>query len=631
MGVCRVPGYLSILIEIETSSSSVQDNYRLPHIELGLNVARNDNFHDLGKLGVLKSEKCSLEIMCSLSYTTQKCTTLFLFETDWTDMDHSSSFVDVPFKAHLMLLPAYVISPWSSTRISDPLMSQGLLQSFQDGDIVPKRLLWKCGGLLEFLRNPTKSTLKKRHEDLAILEEYGYFEDGCELEKVSRHSKTPPSIQDDISCKDFILDKSINSMLVSMDDSFQVDRITSLYLSFFPDNSNGIVLSISDALSGALRSVIGREPYYDYIIVKNIQNMFPGGRNMMQSMDTDISLDLLSAQDLILSFLRKTKRSSKFIAFTSSVHSMNPDVAELFEIVMTMKDFKLSIKNPRKNCAPNFEQCIGMETEKAILTQTVIWPLVHADIFQSVGVKALRGVLLYGTPGTGKTMLAKHITTESDCSFFNISVHDLIHSEIGASEGKLKSLFASAKKLSPCIVFFDEMQAIFPKMHKQSSSHDRSMQAQLIHEMQALKPTEKVIVIGATNDPYGIDPVILSYGLFEKFVRIGLPDEPSRVQMIKAYCEIESPATETDRFIEWIAAQCEGYTGADIRILCRLAHSFCRTDEIQRYPVSTTSILNPKYWMEALKHCAGSTIEDIQRIDDFEPLPLLNKHVIEIG
>jgi len=211
----------------------------------------------------------------------------------------------------------------------------------------------------------------------------------------------------------------------------------------------------------------------------------------------------------------------------------------------------------------------GLDEAMSHLIQSTTWMYKYADKMASLGVSAPKGVLLFGPPGTGKTMLAKCVASESSANFLSVSISDLVRGEIGGSEMAIATLFRTAKSVSPCVIFLDEMQALFGARDA-SSAHGKNMIAQLTLELDALTNDEHVVIIGATNRPDWIDPALLRPGRFERCLYIAPPSETTRAHILrntlKRFAVEGSEMGEA--FIAELAKRTNNFSGADLNNLC---------------------------------------------------------------
>jgi len=231
-----------------------------------------------------------------------------------------------------------------------------------------------------------------------------------------------------------------------------------------------------------------------------------------------------------------------------------------------------SLRNQRTNMSPvKWKEIGGLDPVKAQLEEAVLWPLRHPKLFEQADVQPPRGILLSGPPGTGKTMLAKALANESGVNFISVKGPSLISKFVGESEKAIRDVFQQARQAAPSILFFDEIDAVAPVRGADASSgafSDRLV-GQLLVEMDGMEKLGQVLVLGATNRPEAIDPALRRPGRFDSVVQIPLPDENARAEIFRIHTARKTLATEVD--LAAYASRTEGFSGADLESVCRLA------------------------------------------------------------
>ena len=216
-----------------------------------------------------------------------------------------------------------------------------------------------------------------------------------------------------------------------------------------------------------------------------------------------------------------------------------------------------------------YEDIGGLGEEIRRIREMVELPLRHPEIFQRLGIDPPKGVLLYGPPGGGKTLLARAVANESDANFYAINGPEIMSKFYGESEARMRKMFEDAEKNAPSILFIDEIDAIAPKRSEVTGEVERRVVAQLLASMDGLKGRGNVIVIGATNRPDAIDPALRRPGRFDREVEIGIPDRDGRFEILQIHTR-GMPLSE-DVELKQIKDITHGYTGADLEALCREA------------------------------------------------------------
>lgn len=211
----------------------------------------------------------------------------------------------------------------------------------------------------------------------------------------------------------------------------------------------------------------------------------------------------------------------------------------------------------------------GLESTKSRLREAVEWPLIHAALFDDARVEPARGVLLCGPPGCGKTMLAKAVATEAEANFISVKGAELLSRYVGESEAGVRDIFAKARRAAPCVVFFDELDALAPSRGRGENAVGERVVAQLLTELDGLQALRSVLTLGATNRPDLIDPALLRPGRFDEVIDIGLPDEASRTAIFRVHMRGRPFAPGVAA--EALAGLSDGASGADIAGVCREA------------------------------------------------------------
>ncbi|UCG89974.1 MAG: CDC48 family AAA ATPase [Candidatus Heimdallarchaeota archaeon] len=212
----------------------------------------------------------------------------------------------------------------------------------------------------------------------------------------------------------------------------------------------------------------------------------------------------------------------------------------------------------------------GMDSIKQELIEIVEWPLKQKDSFKRLGINPPRAVLLFGAPGTGKTLLAKALATESQVNFISVKGPELLSKWVGESEKAVREVFRKARTASPALVFFDEIDAVATRRGSgDSSGVNERVISQLLTELAGIEPLRDVVVLAATNRPDMIDPALLRPGRFDRVVYIPPPDEISRKLILEIHTK-NMPLAE-DVNLDRLAKETEYYVGADLDAICREA------------------------------------------------------------
>jgi transitional endoplasmic reticulum ATPase len=210
----------------------------------------------------------------------------------------------------------------------------------------------------------------------------------------------------------------------------------------------------------------------------------------------------------------------------------------------------------------------GLNEAKQDLIEAVEWPLKYPEAFAALHLKPPKGILLFGPPGTGKTMLAKAVATESEANFISIRGPELFSRYVGESERAVRETFRKAKQATPAIVFFDEFDSIAPTRGASSDSGvTERVVSQILTELDGMEELKNVVIIAATNRPDIVDPALLRPGRFDRLIYIAPPDVEARESIFNIHLNEKPMANDVD--IKELAEITEGYVGADIEAICR--------------------------------------------------------------
>ncbi|HUI01054.1 MAG TPA: CDC48 family AAA ATPase [Nitrososphaerales archaeon] len=252
----------------------------------------------------------------------------------------------------------------------------------------------------------------------------------------------------------------------------------------------------------------------------------------------------------------------------------------LNKIRVRMQDFQDALRDVQPSAmrevlvqVPNvrWDDIGGLTGVKQELTEAVEWPLKYGKLFQKGDVKPPKGILLYGPPGTGKTLIAKAVANESEANFISIKGPELISKWVGESEKGVREVFRKARAAAPCVVFFDELDAIAPRRSAAEGDNQvtERVVSQLLTEMDGLEELKGVVVLGATNRQDIIDEALLRPGRFDKILRVPPPDKDGRVEILKIHTKRKPLAKDVD--LARLASMTEGATGAELAAIANAA------------------------------------------------------------
>ena len=229
----------------------------------------------------------------------------------------------------------------------------------------------------------------------------------------------------------------------------------------------------------------------------------------------------------------------------------------------------LSKSSGDKKPGITYEQVGGLRSEIKVMREIVELPLRHPELFSRLGIEPHSGILLYGPPGCGKTLLAKVLASESDANMFSINGPEIMNKYYGETEARLRDIFKEAKENSPGIIFIDEIDAIAPKREEAYGDVEKRVVAQLLALMDGLTDRGNVIVIGATNRPDSVDPALRRPGRFDREIEISVPNVDGRLEVLQIHTRGMPIADDVE--LKILASELHGYTGADMKSLCREA------------------------------------------------------------
>ena len=304
----------------------------------------------------------------------------------------------------------------------------------------------------------------------------------------------------------------------------------------------------------------------------------------------------------------------------------------LDKLIVRQDDFLDALKIVRPSAmrevlveTPNvsWEDVGGLEKIKQELQEAVEWPIKYPESFTRMGIRPARGILLYGPPGTGKTLLAKAVAKESEANFIQVKGPELLSMWVGKSEEGMRKVFERARQVAPCIVFFDELDALAGRRGVETGTKvTERVLNQMLVEMDGLEDLIDVLVIGATNRPDMLDPGLLRPGRFDKILLVGAPIEQGRVKIFEIHTK-KMPLgagkklfneKEKKNFFTELAKKTDGYTGADIEAFVREAAMLALRES------KDAKLVTKSHFDEALKKIkpsvTKSTIEVYQKVED---------------
>ncbi|MHA2374001.1 MAG: CDC48 family AAA ATPase [Candidatus Thorarchaeota archaeon] len=288
----------------------------------------------------------------------------------------------------------------------------------------------------------------------------------------------------------------------------------------------------------------------------------------------------------------------------------------LNDLFVTQEDFDLAVSDISPSALrevlvekPNvsWEDLGGLHKVKSQLREAVEAPIKHPEVFEEMGIRSPKGVLLFGPPGTGKTLLAKAVATESEANFISVRGPEIFNKYVGESEKAIRDVFKKARQTAPCVLFFDEIDAIMGARGKRDDTGvSQRIVNQFLAELDGMQTLQNVLVIGATNRADMLDPAVLRPGRFDAIVFVPPPDRDARLEILKVHTKDMPLAKDVD--IERLAEMTEGFSGADLEGLTREAAMAAVRDDWKPKPVEM------QHFEDALKEVRASiSPEDAQR------------------
>jgi transitional endoplasmic reticulum ATPase len=298
-----------------------------------------------------------------------------------------------------------------------------------------------------------------------------------------------------------------------------------------------------------------------------------------------------------------------------------PEVLD--KLIITMNDFEGAIKDVMPSAmrevyleSPDvrWKDIGGLEEVKRELQEAVEWPMRYPDMYKKLGHAIPKGILLHGPSGTGKTMLAKAVATESEANFIGVKGPELMSKWVGESEKGIREIFRKARQAAPCVIFFDEIDSIAPTRGGGAgmdggmgiNTSTERMVSQLLTELDGIQELQGVVVLAATNRVDMIDMALIRPGRFDKIVFVPKPDKKTREVILEIY--VKGKPIGQDVNMKTISEVTEGFSGADVSAIANTAISLVLHEYLQKYPTpeeatkhTSDALVSMRHFEEAVK------------------------------
>jgi SpoVK/Ycf46/Vps4 family AAA+-type ATPase len=262
------------------------------------------------------------------------------------------------------------------------------------------------------------------------------------------------------------------------------------------------------------------------------------------------------------------------------------------------------------------EDVAGMADVKRQLELSLLGPIRHPELMKAYKVSARGGLLLYGPPGCGKTFIAKAVSGELGANFYQVGIADVLHRWLGDSERSIRSIFDNARRNSPCVLFFDEVDALGHRRSALSgTSGMRTIVNCLLEELDSATSTnDGVYVLGATNAPWDVDPAMRRPGRFDRMIFVGLPDAEARAAIVRFNLR-DRPLSGID--LKLIVSRTEGFSGADLAHVCDTATQLAMADSMRTGQVRPVTMADIDAALAQIRSSSGPWFDAARNIVEF--------------
>ncbi len=337
----------------------------------------------------------------------------------------------------------------------------------------------------------------------------------------------------------------------------------------------------------------------------------------------DVNLELLASitHGFTGADIAALGREAAMVALRRIMPRVDFDLAAIpYELLQELRvgaeDFRAALEEVEPSAVrevfvevPNvtWEDVGGLERIKEELRETIEWSVQHGPLFKRAGLKPPKGILLYGPPGSGKTLLAKAVAKQSGLNFISVKGPELMSKFVGESERGVREVFKKARQASPCIIFFDEIDSLAPRRGAAATdSHvSERVVSQFLSEMDGIEELKGIIVLAATNRLDIVDPALLRAGRFDRLLELSLPEVRDRRAILRVHTHAQPLAAAVD--LEALAVRSEGFSGADLEGLCRDAGLSAIREFLAQAPVPPLSAfeIGARHFQQAFERAAG--------------------------
>ncbi|TFG27477.1 AAA family ATPase [Candidatus Thorarchaeota archaeon] len=344
-------------------------------------------------------------------------------------------------------------------------------------------------------------------------------------------------------------------------------------------------------------------------------------RSMPLSEDVDLERLAAVAHGFVGADLAALTREAAMQALRKILPHVDPETGDipadiLTNLYVTRADFDSALNDVSPSALrevlvekPNvkWEDVGGLDKVKMQLQEAVEAPIRRPEVFKEMGIRSPKGVLLFGPPGTGKTLLAKAVATESEANFISVRGPEIFNKYVGESEKAVREIFKKARQTAPCVLFFDEIDAIMSaRGNRDDTGVSQRIVNQFLAELDGMQTLQNVLVIGATNRADILDPAVLRPGRFDAVIFVPPPDRSARLEIFKVHTKKMPLSNDVD--LGKLAEMTEGYSGADIEGLCREAAMTAVRIDWKAKPVTI------KHFQQALEETRPSlSVKDVEK------------------